>query len=1401
MPTLNSKLLLRVIAVVVLLAGGLALLYHVQSRRVPDALLWQANTAAENGKTDKAIIYMRQYLELRPDDYDTAVRLADLMVERATSTRDLTNAHFLYERVLREAPDRADVGRKLIALSLRLGRHGDAQTHAERLLKDAPNDGTLLAQVGECLLAQNRPAEAKPMLEKAITSAPDNVRAYDLYARSLVRHFNKPKEAEAILDRMVRANPGDAEAFLIRARFLKQVNRPDDCMRDLDRVLAFDAKNGEALVMSAEILQGRGEIRRARDTLKEVVNLYPRYAHGYRALSWLELLSGNPTDAQSTLERGVAAIPDAPELLTPLADLWVEQGELERVQSAIQKLDARKDAATRVSYLRGRLLMKQGKWNEALALLDGLRTEATALPSLATQLNVLVANCHERRGDREAQIEALKRALATDPHHLGARVALANCYLNAGRFEDAIKEYQTASRSPFAGVGVQVTYAQLRLSWARVAGVPPEEWAAIGTFLTTVREQNKLAVEPVVVLAEWRAARDDFDGALQLLRDEIATRPDDPRLWTALAATLDRGRGTLAAGEALGQGQLAAGDSIELRLARARSWVDDLQPGRDKRLARLESLSATAGDAERTRLFSGLAEIYGMIRNDPGQLRTLSELATRYGQDLPSRKLLYSSALRMDDESAKTRWRAEIRRLEGAGGKSVEVLDALHAIRGKGADAQLPAWQQLAREVLGALPDSGDARLLLAHIAERRGDAAEAAKHFEAAADLDATNLSYQESRLGYYLRAGQDEMARRTLGRLEADPRINSQRLRAIVEGAILHGGPDALSKCLGWLNAHLKREPRSAVWAGRLLESRGKVTDALAVYRQVTENCPKFADGWSVRLLASAKLGDAEVNETTASAAKALDRKAFFGVCAESGAAVRGKVPSWTPPATTAEDRKTYAQVCLTACEARGRLEDAVPVLTAFAEDKDARPEDVAWAKRTLAALTAAMGAPDQRKDAVGVLRDSGDRPRSVEDARTRAAALAVAFRTVSGDDRRIVVREMIGLYAFIVRDAAATSNDWFQLAQLYRVVGDRPECRRCLQELTKREPRNLFYLAVNVDDLVGDYKLDEARPLVARLTGAVSDLRVASAVARFHTLANEPKEVLDVVDRYVRAADAGTADGVGRQRQAAELLDQLSRVAAYRSLSSAKPLLDAACERYRASLRAFPEAVIPMAALLAFHGQVQPAFDELERQKTKLSPTALVTGGVAVLRSGHATPQQFQMVKAWISEALAKSADTVPLKLNLGELHTLQQDFAMAEQVYRDVLKTDPKNLVALNNLAWILAPRPETADQALKFADRAIELHGATGEMLDTRARILISAGKYDRAVADLTDAINQSGTPLRYFHLAVAQLRMSKTDDAVRTFKEARARGLDAKAIHPHDLPTFKALSTRADGVQ
>src|SRR4051812_44860058 len=108
MPILNQKLFLRLVLMVLTLAGGLVVLHHVQAGRVPEALLWQADAALEKGKPDKAVFYLKQYLEFRPDDHDAAARLADLMLERAASPKDVQNALFVYERVLREAPQRAD---------------------------------------------------------------------------------------------------------------------------------------------------------------------------------------------------------------------------------------------------------------------------------------------------------------------------------------------------------------------------------------------------------------------------------------------------------------------------------------------------------------------------------------------------------------------------------------------------------------------------------------------------------------------------------------------------------------------------------------------------------------------------------------------------------------------------------------------------------------------------------------------------------------------------------------------------------------------------------------------------------------------------------------------------------------------------------------------------------------------------------------------------------------------------------------------------------------------------------------------------------------------------------------------------------------------------------------------
>jgi hypothetical protein len=73
--------------------------------------------------------------------------------------------------------------------------------------------------------------------------------------------------------------------------------------------------------------------------------------------------------------------------------------------------------------------------------------------------------------------------------------------------------------------------------------------------------------------------------------------------------------------------------------------------------------------------------------------------------------------------------------------------------------------------------------------------------------------------------------------------------------------------------------------------------------------------------------------------------------------------------------EDRRVYAEACVSACEARGRPDDALPILTTVAQDADSRLEDAAWARRTLAVLTAALGSRDGKRE---VIEPAGHHPR---------------------------------------------------------------------------------------------------------------------------------------------------------------------------------------------------------------------------------------------------------------------------------------------------------------------------------------------------------------------------------------------------------------------------------------
>jgi hypothetical protein len=147
-----------------------------------------------------------------------------------------------------------------------------------------------------------------------------------------------------------------------------------------------------------------------------------------------------------------------------------------------------------------------------------------------------------------------------------------------------------------------------------------------------------------------------------------------------------------------------------------------------------------------------------------------------------------------------------------------------------------------------------------------------------------------------------------------------------------------------------------------------------------------------------------------------------------------------------------------------------------------------------------------------------------------------------------------------------------------------------------------------------------------------------------------------------------------------------------------------------------------------------------------------------------------------------------------LNRAEFLARRGD-AGAAAAFETVLAREPKNVVALNNLAWLFAADPRTAERGLDLVARATRESGLTGELLDTRARIQITLKQFDAAGRDLAEAINYQPTALRWFHVAV--LRMNRSPpapaEAAQAYAEAKRRGLDVRGIHPADLPTYRVL--------
>jgi tetratricopeptide (TPR) repeat protein len=112
----------------------------------------------------------------------------------------------------------------------------------------------------------------------------------------------------------------------------------------------------------------------------------------------------------------------------------------------------------------------------------------------------------------------------------------------------------------------------------------------------------------------------------------------------------------------------------------------------------------------------------------------------------------------------------------------------------------------------------------------------------------------------------------------------------------------------------------------------------------------------------------------------------------------------------------------------------------------------------------------------------------------------------------------------------------------------------------------------------------------------------------------------------------------------------------------------------------------------------------------------------------------------------------------------------------QLYQHALELKPDNLLAVNNLAWILCEEKGQPQQALELAQRGLEKDPNYIDLIDTRGVAYYRLGEFDKAAQDFDRCVSLylPQLPARtssYFHLARALAKLGQKSTAIESLNK------------------------------
>ncbi len=180
-----------------------------------------------------------------------------------------------------------------------------------------------------------------------------------------------------------------------------------------------------------------------------------------------------------------------------------------------------------------------------------------------------------------------------------------------------------------------------------------------------------------------------------------------------------------------------------------------------------------------------------------------------------------------------------------------------------------------------------------------------------------------------------------------------------------------------------------------------------------------------------------------------------------------------------------------------------------------------------------------------------------------------------------------------------------------------------------------------------------------------------------------------------------------------------------------------------------------------------------EELEKMLPKSAEPLVLKGTVLLAR------REFKPAGDAFTAAVARRPDLVSAHRGLAQALEAQGQMDRAIESYRKVLSLNGNDVVALNNLAWVLLETKNRPDEALTLATKAEQLAPGAAEVADTLGWVQFRKGAYSEAEKALSRAAERAPKSAQIqYHLGMTYAKLGKKNDAVSSLR--RAAQLDPK---------------------